>query len=800
MMDSRWLRVLGVAASLVRCAEGDGKALSVPPSEKWYGDDGTWSAVSLRVGTPQQWIDVMVSTASSETWVVGDGGCGPGDTQCVFTRGGTFAPSKSSTWKDQGLYELGASQQLGNNGVGLYGLDTLTFGGSGVTISSAIIGAFNGTGPIHGASYLLGFFGVGIIPGAFNNIAPLSAVSALVEEVGAIPSYSWGYTAGAHYRQKGTVASLTLGGFDLNRFINHDTNFNLNAAKQLLTSINKITVSSSQASNNWTAPVQLLSTTDQVSAVFDSSTPFLWLPPSVCERFATALGLSYNTSLNLYTFDDNPSQHDVLAASQLSFTFTFADMLSAPSTVDITLPYDAFDLQLKYPAIPGTGFGDPDATKYYFPLRQAENEAQYTIGRAFLQEAYLIADYERNTFSIFQALHPSDSVTNTSIHEINPPSDSPLTGGPGTPKASKLTTGAIIGISAGAFVSVASMAVAIVYLCFRKRQKQARDSDSEKSSSSSPSSLPRSGSPLDHEVNHKATPPPIHIHEVDGNTSYPTEVGADATHERFELPAPLGPVELDGESCGSTQDSSYLSAYECARRKMERQQAEFAATQGAGASPPRVEKSETDISHMGHYRAPDTENQHFRASTSSETQGDSPPIYDRINPANVVYAGRLPDNVQPPGLAPPLFGRDGRVYRPEVSGPPPDMNTNSSLGSELTFDAFYRNLCSESSGSNTDLYGASTGSIGSHLVSPLQSAPSESGARIGGTNTVSPLDNSSPDALWSERAGYAQGGSSRENPVLDQLSSRNRLDGEDLIHVPQLAERRFSWEHERTRT
>ena len=27
------------------------------------------------VGTPAQWIDVFVSTASQETWVVGTGGC-----------------------------------------------------------------------------------------------------------------------------------------------------------------------------------------------------------------------------------------------------------------------------------------------------------------------------------------------------------------------------------------------------------------------------------------------------------------------------------------------------------------------------------------------------------------------------------------------------------------------------------------------------------------------------------------------------------------------------------------------------
>lgn len=30
--------------------------------------------VSIRVGTPPQWVNVFVSTASEETWVVGTGG------------------------------------------------------------------------------------------------------------------------------------------------------------------------------------------------------------------------------------------------------------------------------------------------------------------------------------------------------------------------------------------------------------------------------------------------------------------------------------------------------------------------------------------------------------------------------------------------------------------------------------------------------------------------------------------------------------------------------------------------------
>ncbi len=34
-----------------------------------------YRSVSIKVGSPPQWIDVFVSTQSRETWVVGLGGC-----------------------------------------------------------------------------------------------------------------------------------------------------------------------------------------------------------------------------------------------------------------------------------------------------------------------------------------------------------------------------------------------------------------------------------------------------------------------------------------------------------------------------------------------------------------------------------------------------------------------------------------------------------------------------------------------------------------------------------------------------
>ncbi len=73
-------------------------------------------------------------------------------------------------------------------------MDNLTFGTTGVTIDNAIIASINET------NFWLGEFGLGIVPGNFTQVTPLSAISNLVEKKGVIPSHSYGYTAGAKYR------------------------------------------------------------------------------------------------------------------------------------------------------------------------------------------------------------------------------------------------------------------------------------------------------------------------------------------------------------------------------------------------------------------------------------------------------------------------------------------------------------------------------------------------------------------------------------------------------------------------
>jgi hypothetical protein len=114
-------------------------------------------------------------------------------TTCKTKRGGLFDFNKSTTWQTEGIFELGLDTQLGFTGVGNYGLDTLGFGTTGVSLKNTIVGSINTT------DYWLGFFGLGNIPGNFTNTEVPSPVSAL-DNQSLIPSNSYGYTAGAIYR------------------------------------------------------------------------------------------------------------------------------------------------------------------------------------------------------------------------------------------------------------------------------------------------------------------------------------------------------------------------------------------------------------------------------------------------------------------------------------------------------------------------------------------------------------------------------------------------------------------------
>ncbi|CAK7212879.1 hypothetical protein SCUCBS95973_001610 [Sporothrix curviconia] len=372
------------------------------------GNDGPWSSFFLRVGTPQQYVRALVSTVSPETLVVSSGvGCssaafrtaqGQADvpSDCPSSRGLLFQANASSTWLDEGLYgindgRVGLEANLGYTQAAEFGLETL---GTGLLSGSSGGPALpNQTVAIIGTAspFYLGILGLGTQPVNFTTLGNVSAPSYFtsLKTQGYIPSLSWSYTAGAIYRLREVYGQLIFGGYDASRFVENDVVFTMagDVTRDLVVALQSITYSGGSSGESQS----LLAT--PVNIFIDSTDPFLWLPADACAAFEAAFGLELDVDTGLYLV--NSTHHTTLLGTDAQVALQLSDVLQGGATVTVVLPYQAFDLQVSSPLV-------ANGTSYYFPLKKAANSTQYTLGRTFLQEAYLSTDYERGVFNVSQ--------------------------------------------------------------------------------------------------------------------------------------------------------------------------------------------------------------------------------------------------------------------------------------------------------------------------------------------------------------------------------------------------------------
>ena len=171
------------------------------------------------------------------------------------------------------------------------------------------------------------------------------------------------------------MGSLTFGGYDASQWEPNDVSFTLadDTTFDLMVGLRSI----KSTTPNGTA-LSFLSS--PVLAFIDTTLPILYLPPDACQAFEQAFNLEWDEKFSLYLID--PDSHTNNTAKNPNITFTMGDSTSGGPTVDIVLPYASFDLTATFPYVP--------QTMRYFPLRPAHNSSQVTLGRAFLQEAYVI--------------------------------------------------------------------------------------------------------------------------------------------------------------------------------------------------------------------------------------------------------------------------------------------------------------------------------------------------------------------------------------------------------------------------
>jgi Eukaryotic aspartyl protease len=273
---------------------------------------------------------------------------------------------------------------------------------------------------------------------------------------------SWSYTAGAYYRLKSIFGNLIFGGYDASRFTPNDVIFTMTGdnLRDIVVTIRGITATTGQGNTTLMSSPEF--------AFIDSAVPEIWLPVEVCQQFEKAFGLEVDPASGLYLL--NSTTHQNLVKMNPNITFNLANQKTGGPTIDIVLPYASFDLNVTSPVI-------VNKTSYYFPIRSTSDDTLYTLGRTFLQEAYVTTHYESRTFNVSQCIFDDTA----SPHVIALPPNLPTPGsgsgsgtsGSGSSSGSshkKLSGGAIAGIVIGSVLFLALLILLAIF-CLRRRKR-----------------------------------------------------------------------------------------------------------------------------------------------------------------------------------------------------------------------------------------------------------------------------------------------------------------------------------------
>ncbi|KAF3038559.1 hypothetical protein E8E11_004864 [Didymella keratinophila] len=483
--------------------------LTVAPDQGWAGIDGSWNTFSLRAGSQQTIIRVLPSTSSQQIWVVDLAGCTGTfedtltnttvtkvDEFCRDSRGQLFNVTNSKSWYDRGFWDLWIGRDnFGLTGHGHYGYDTVALGipgEEGPSVDNTTIGT------LKNPNFWLGHLGLHPKPTNWSTDVstspPVPSYMTMLYEQGNIPGRSYGFTAGSQYHDTTFLSSLTLGGYDASRYISNDLSFVFAAdnERELVVELAGLTANSTTQSDINLFPAS----TGNITLAIDTTVAELYLPQTICDAFEEAFGLTLDNQTGLYLVDD--LLHETLLAQNPSVTFSLRQSRTSDQTIQITLPYGAFDLQAQRPYR-----GLNDSTRY-FPLRSGKDENQWALGRMFLQEAYITVDHDRSRFSVYQCdwtygkpqeILPIVSPDYAKLSPVTPKK-------PTTDGSSESHTGVTVGVVVGCVFLVVFVGTAIAGYFWRRRcnalsaqrAKEATDAEAARKASPTDTDEPLSSS------------------------------------------------------------------------------------------------------------------------------------------------------------------------------------------------------------------------------------------------------------------------------------------------------------------
>lgn len=181
------------------------------PTKEWDGIDGNWSTFRVSVGSdPGQDFRVLVSTEAATVFMPASEACETGNQSCPSSRGvqlfkgqpsSGFQQNESSTWNLTGIYSLDLESTPLNypDDRGYFGFDKVCLGFSqnndAIEVDSSLAVGYSST------KYWVGMLGLNNAETNLDSQAPIPSLIQVLNDTHKIPSLSYGYTAGAHYRK-----------------------------------------------------------------------------------------------------------------------------------------------------------------------------------------------------------------------------------------------------------------------------------------------------------------------------------------------------------------------------------------------------------------------------------------------------------------------------------------------------------------------------------------------------------------------------------------------------------------------
>jgi hypothetical protein len=281
-------------------------------------------------------------------------------------------------------------------------------------------------------------------------------------------------------------------------------------------------------------------------ARIDSTWPFLYLPIETCQSIASNLSLQWDSRNEIFWMP--PSTYTKLKGSDIKLDIQITPLRYLPGygpengSVQITLPFSALALNMSNPWL-----GQFGNWSYYFPMKIAKDVKQYSLGRAFLQESYLITNYDRSSFVIKQVNW--EKIKHNRVPDLVEISS----GANQTPEymcpSSRLSPKAVIGIGVGAglFGIIILIVLAMIISKARTKRRSQISKDSVTVSTVSPIGGTETNTPelSTSQISEGATS----MQEANGSEIYPLQLSDTRIHEMSDTSIALNPpFELDGSS------------------------------------------------------------------------------------------------------------------------------------------------------------------------------------------------------------------------------------------------------------